>query len=132
MNVRQNQVSSALFAVAAAAYLGIWYILLFTSLPSGVSVWQNAASFLHHAFIESGMHWYFVFLAVMPVVLLCLAVAAWWAPSSNWRVPSLLSVVALAATTAMLFTQWRSVAIFCGTASYLVIFRRPSANPSLK
>ena len=84
MNVRQNHVLSALFAVAAASCLSIWYVMLFTVLPAGVSALKSATSFLHYAFIESGLNWHFVFLAVMPVVLACLVVAAWWASSSTY------------------------------------------------
>ena len=70
MNVRQNHVLSALFAVAAASCLSIWYVMLFTVLPAGVSALKSATSFLHYAFIESGLNWHFVFLAVIgPIVI---------------------------------------------------------------
>jgi hypothetical protein len=123
MRIRQHHAASALFAFSAFAYLGIWYTLLFVAVPERQTPAQHAASLLFHVFFESGLTWYFVYLALMPLVLASLAVVALRLSAQSWRFPSRAAIAAFASTALVLFMSWE-IALIAGSASYFAVFDR--------
>jgi hypothetical protein len=124
MPIRQNHVASVLFACSVFVFLGIWWVFLFVARPERVTLKQHLSSLLSFTFAESGLHWYFVFLAAMPVVFALLSVAAWRAPPGSWRLFSPLAFVAFVSTAAVALLMSWEVAVFAAAASYFAISNR--------
>ena len=67
------KIAGFILLLSAVFPLGIWYVLLFTNTPSTLGVMDAAFRQIQFSFSEeSGTLWFYVWLAVLPV--LCLAI----------------------------------------------------------
>jgi hypothetical protein len=123
MQAPPNRIASALFACCALAPLGLWYILLFVSVPSHQTAVEHAASQLAFSFRESGAPWHFALLASLPIAFAVLAVSAWRSPAGAWRATSWRTVLALVSTVSVVFVMWE-VALFAIPALLLALRHR--------
>jgi len=123
MRVEPKRIASALFLCSALGPLGVWLILLFGAVPAHQSALQHAAYMAAFAFSESQAPWFFALLALLPLVFIFLAVAAWRAPADAWRIPSKLTLLAAAGVALALVVTWE-VIFLAATAIYLLVRHR--------
>lgn len=77
MSFSRTRIASILFGVSAIGPVGVWLILLFRAVPNGQTALQHAGQMLAYAFIESEAPWFFMLLAISPVLFVVLSIVSW-------------------------------------------------------
>lgn len=101
-----------LYALAALPVGGIWYILLSTTIPDQLTVWQNAERLLGYLFSSANPdRWFFVGLVALPVLCIAMSVAYLSTANQgkNWRIV-LFAVGVVLAAAAFALTTWSMAA----------------------
>ncbi|SCK35359.1 hypothetical protein VAR608DRAFT_3196 [Variovorax sp. HW608] len=72
MRIERHQLASLLYGLSAIGPLTVWYLLLFTAVPASQGPLEHAAGLTAYVFTESEAPWFFVALALTPLLLLAL------------------------------------------------------------
>ena len=114
-----SRIASGMSFVAALLVFGIWYILLFTSNPSGAPASQCATDALRYFFsAENPSRSWFVWLAMAPVISTAVALAYLSGASRTKPFAIALFVVSVVlGVTGFYFVTW-TLALFVALPAY--------------
>jgi hypothetical protein len=117
MRVSRHRQSSVLFAVSAIGPIGVWFVLLFAVTPERQGTFEHAAHMF--AYVSTGYEtsWFFVLLALAPILLLGLAFVYWPARPEGGRRYQGLKWLGVLATLLSLAVCWPA-AITSAHATY--------------
>ena len=110
--MRNTTKTSLLYLFPAVAVAVIWYILLFTSIPSNRTPVQAAGETLEFLLTEGPRTLWFVWLFALPPIFLAMALAYLTPAAASRRVAVALFVVGCGLALASWLTVASEVAIF--------------------
>jgi hypothetical protein len=114
---RNRTLASAFFLASALLLLGVWTILLFVGVPAGQSTSQHAAQLIPFLFKESEHPWFFVLIAVLPLVFLVLATWHWIERRAQHAAPVWIWALTGVAVAFCMLLHWAVLLAAC-TATY--------------
>jgi hypothetical protein len=74
---RRNRMAAIFYLASATGPLGVWYLLLFASVPTGQKPFEYATFVAGYLLSQSQAPWYLVLLIVAPIALVALALSYW-------------------------------------------------------
>ena len=115
---RNRVVSSAFFLASAAVLLAIWGVLVLSGVPKAKSTLEHVAELIPFLFAESEHPWFFVLIAVLPLLFLALAAWHWHERRSLRHVPVWVWVLTGSALGLSVFVHWPVLLASCTAAYY--------------